>query len=566
VSTRSEWRFTKTEAVAQQAMVTADHPLAVEAGLEILRAGGNAVDAAVAIGFALGVVAPFMSGVGGIAGMILYDARSRRVVAIDGSTTAPGAAREDMFELLPTPEPAGMYGWPATRDNAQNLGYLSLGVPGTVACLCRAHERYGRLDRARVMAPAIRLADEGLEVDWYVALAVACWADRLLPHEGSRAVFFHPDGRPRRAAIGTDPADRLTQRDLAQTLRAIAKDGADAFYRGALAAAIVSDVSRHGGVLTLEDFAMYRARELEPLRGRYRDVELATLPGAAGGITLIEALNILENFSLAGLEPGGPELIHLVAESSRRAFADRFAYLADPESVDVPLDALASKPYAAEVSRAIGLARADPDAAPGPAGKEAELAPSAVPEDEHTTHVCVIDAERNVVSLTSTLGQGFGSGVVPRETGVVLADVMTWFDPRPGRVNSIAPRKRVLWAGAPTILFREGVPFLAVGAPGGRKLITAVLQSIVNVVDFGMGPQEAVNALRVHAEGRPTIVDSRASPELREALSARGHVLETREESFSSSFFGIPSAILVDESGSLHGGVNRLKYALAAGL
>lgn len=556
MSLRSEWRIAKREAVARRGMVATDHPLATEAGVAMLRAGGNAVDAAVAAAFVMGVVEPFSSGVGGVAAAVIARADGRDAIVVDGGSVAPAAARPDMYELLPQGE-AGMYSWPATRGNEHNFGYRSIGVPGAVACLCHALERYGRLDRRRVMAPAIRLAEEGFAVDWYTALAIAGYADRLWPHPEAKRTFFKRDGLPLRPALGLEPADRLVQPDLARTLRLVAEHGADDFYRGEIADAIARDSASHGGLLSGEDLTTYRVRELSPLRATYRGHELLTLPDTGGGVTVVEALNIVEGYELAALGRGRAQWLHLLAEASRRAFLDRLTYLGDPALAAAPFDRLASKEHAAALRARIDPRRADPDAAP------LELAAST--PAEHTTHICAVDTERTMVSLTATLGQAFGSGVMPRGTGVVLSDVMTWFDPRPGRASSIAPGKRILWAVAPTLVFREGRAFLAVGAPGARRLITAILQSVVNVVDHGMGPQDAVNEPRVHCEGRETLLDARVPERIRRALAAMGHRVVVREETFASSYFGRPNAILVGDDGRLRGGVNRLKPSLAAG-
>lgn len=553
MSKRSEWRIAKREAVAANGMVATDHPLATEAGLAMLRAGGNAVDAAVAAAFVMGVVEPFTSGAGGVAVALIARANGDAVV-VDGSTTAPAAARGAMYELLPESGSAGMYGWPATRGNEHNLGWRSIGVPGTVACLCHALERHGRLDRARVMAPAIRLAEGGFEVDWYIALALAGYADRLWPNPEAKRIFYKQGGLTPRPPLGLEAPDRLAQPDLARTLRLIMEQGADVFYRGEIAHATAADSAANGGLVTLEDLESYRVRELAPLRATYRGLDVLALPDVGGGVTVVEALNLLEGFGVP--TRGSAEALHLVAEASRRAFLDRLAFLADPASSAGPFARFASKEHAAAVRARIDPRRADPEATP--------FLEAVASGADHTTHISVVDRERTMVALTTTLGQGFGAGVVPRGTGVLLADVMTWFDPRPGRANSIAPGKRILWAVAPTLVFRDGAPYLAVGAPGGRKLITAVLQSILSVVDHGLGPQDAVNEPRVHCEGPETLVDARIPARTRRALAAMGHRIAVREETFGSSYFGRPNAVLVDRD-RLRGGVNRMKPSLAAG-
>lgn len=549
-STSSVWNVSKSEATARGGMVVADQARAAQAGLEILNEGGNAVDAAVATAFVMGVVEPFTSGLGGVACLVLRTADGAAAV-VDGSTTAPDAAREDMFELLDTGERLGMYGWPATRDNANNVGYRSLGVPGMVACLLLALERYGTLSRERVMAPAIRLASEGFEIDWYMGLAIGTYAERLWPFPETTRVFFRPSRAPLRVATGFEPGDRLVQPDLARSLQAIAQGGRDAFYEGPLAAAICEDVQRSGGSLTREEFASYEARELEPLRTSYRGHEILTVPGPSGAVTAVEILNLIEASDLPA--PDSTAERHMVLEASRRAFADRFAHLADVAGA--PFERLASKEHARERARSIDRSRATPDLA-------GDAPP---PSADCTTHLCVVDRHGAMVSLTSTLGQGFGSAVVPQGTGIVMADVMTWFDPRPGTINSVAPGKRILWAPSPMLLLDDGRPFLAVGAPGGRRIMSAVPQVVVNIVDHGLGPQDAVARARVHAEGRPSILDSRIPGSVQKELEEMGHEIEVREETFFSSHFARPSAIRIDRDGTLRGGANPLKPALAAG-
>jgi gamma-glutamyltranspeptidase/glutathione hydrolase len=551
---RSEWRIEKTEATGRDGMVVADDPRAADAGAEILRAGGNAVDAAVAAALVMGVVEPLTSGIGGVAAMVVCGS-DRSSVVFDGGGTAPRNARADMFALLETGT-AGMYAWPATKDNEHNEGPRSVGVPGAVACYGLALERRGRLGPARVFAPAIAHAERAEPVTWAFQQQLGNYAERLWKNEEATRIFFRPSRAPLRTEIGLEPGDTIAQPDLARTLRRIAAGGADEFYRGETARVIVDDVRRLGGLLTSEDLGSYRARELEPLASPYRDVELVTLPGASGATTVIEALNILEGFS--GLEAyphdAGP-VLHLLAESSRLAFLDRFAHLAADDADAIAR--LTSKRIAAEHRGRgdIELTRAHVGAEPAP-----------LPAHADTTHVSVVDREGTAVALTATLGQAYGSGVVPRGTGVLLADVMTWFDPRPGRANSIAPGKPILWAIAPIVVRRARRPWFVVGAPGGRRLISAVFQAIVNAVDFRLGPQAAVNSVRVHCEGRTTILDSRASREARESLAAYGHDLRIAEENFVSAHLGRANAIGVDGDGTLRGGVHRLKETTAVGL
>ena len=509
---RSQWHHSKTEPAADGGMVTAEHHQAAEAGVEMLREGGNAVDAAVAAAFVMGVVEPFTSGIGGIAGLVLRRADGS-VASVEGGTRAPLGARPDMFELAGDGARAGMYLWPAVKDGANIDGATSVTVPGQAAALCLTLERYGSLPRARVMEPAIRLARGGFEIDWYVALSFAMYAERLWKAGEAKRIFFRPSGAPLRPPIGTEPSDRVVQTDLAHTLERIARDGPDVLYRGEIAVAIVSDVRANGGVLAAEDLAKYEARVGTPLQTMYRGHRVSTLDGLSGGPTVARALTVLDAFPVGKKERGGVDHLHLIAEALRASFLHRFSQLAD-----------------------------------------------------HTTHLNAIDKDRTMVSLTQTLGQGFGSGFVPKGTGIVLVDGMTWFDPVPGHPNSIAPGKRVLWAGSPTLITRDDRPLLAVGAPGGRKIMSAVTQAIVNVIDFGDGPQDAVNRPRVHDEGEGLLVDSRIPQEVRDGLAALGHQVEVKEETLMSAWFARPNAILVDpKTGKLRGGVDQNKPAVAIG-
>jgi gamma-glutamyltranspeptidase/glutathione hydrolase len=509
---RGEWLHSKTEPVSRNGMVTAEHHLAAEAGVEVMREGGNAVDAAVAAAFVMGVVEPFTSGLGGIAGLVVRFPDGR-TTSVQGGTRAPKAARPDMFELQGGGARAGMYAWPAVKENANIEGPLSVGVPGQPAALLCAHERYGRLPRERVMAPAIGLARDGFEVDWYVSLSLAMYHERLSKSGDAKHIFFRPSGAPLRPPIGTEPSDKLVQSDLARALEAIARDGPRVLYEGELGREITRGVRESGGILADDDLRRYSAQEEPPLETMYRGHRVATLPGLSGGPTVAQTLVILDSFSVAENEQGSVEHLHLVAEALRAAFTQRFSSLAD-----------------------------------------------------HTTHLNAVDKDRLMVSLTQTLGQGFGSGFVAKGTGVVLLDTMTWFDPVPGHPNSIGPGKRVLWAGAPTVLTRDGAPLLAVGAPGGRKIMSAVAQSIVSVVDFGDGPQDAVNRPRVHDEGEGLLVDSRIPEGVRAQLRAMGHDVDVKEESLMSAWFARPQAILVDPlTGDLRGGVDALKPAVAVG-
>lgn len=555
--TRSEWLIAKTEAQAPQAMVTTDQPAATEAALQVLREGGNAVDAAVTAAFAMGVAEPALSGIGGVAAMVIRFPDGRETV-IDGSGLAPRAATADMFRLADGGDVKGMYGWPAAVGDANNVGYRSVGAPGMVAAMARALERYGTIGLARAVAPAVALASDGLPMDIHHTLTFASYAERLWEYPESKRTFFKKDGLPLHPPTALEGGgDRLVQADLARSLELIGREGPDAFYRGPLARAIVEDVQRGGGILTLEDLSGYEAREVAPLVTEHRGHRVATNPQCGGGITLIEILNILDGLDLAALDRRSAAYLHLIGEASRRAFLDRFAYLGDPAAVDAPFATLASMEHADHVRAQIDPRRATPERGPNIAGR-------AIADVPHTTHMCVIDRSRMCVSLTSTLGGAFGSSAVIRGTGILLANVMTWFDPRPGRPNSIAGGKRILWAPSPAVVSRSGQARLAVGASGGRRLITAVAQAILNVIAHGDGPQDAVNGLRVHYEGGPMLVDARVAPAVRDELGRMGHTVVPTEENIASAAFGRLNAIAIAADG-LSGGVGRMRPSLAAG-
>ncbi|MBM4434270.1 MAG: gamma-glutamyltransferase family protein [Chloroflexi bacterium] len=555
--TRSEWLIAKTEATAARAMATTDQPAATDAAVRVMREGGNAVDAAVTAAFAMGVAEPALSGIGGVAVVVIRTPDGRETV-IDGSGLAPAAARADMFRIAAGSDVKGMYGWPAAIGDENNVGYRSVGAPGMVAAMALALERYGTIGLERAVRPAVALASEGLPVDIFQTLTFASYADRLWEFPESKRTFFKKDGLPLHPPTALEGGgDRLVQADLARSLELIGREGPDAFYRGPLARAIVEDVRRGGGILALEDLAAYEAREVPALVTEHRGHRVATNAGCGGGITVAEMLNILDGYPLEGMDRSSAEYVHLVGEACRRSFIDRIAYLGDPDQVDAPFDVLASMEHAAHVRSEIDPARATPERGPRVRGRATRDVP-------HTTHMCAVDASGMCVSLTSTLGGAFGSAAVIRGTGILLANVMTWFDPRPGRPNSIAGRKRILWAPSPAIVSRAGEPVLAIGASGGRRLISAVAQGILNVVRHGDGPQDAVNGLRVHYEGGPMLVDTRVPERERERLGAMGHSVVPTEESIASAAFGRSNGILI-EKGRLRGGVGRVRPSVAAG-
>jgi gamma-glutamyltranspeptidase/glutathione hydrolase len=575
MSKRSVIGVTKSEVVSAKGAVSAMHPLAAEAGVEILRQGGNAYDAAVAIGFAIGVVEPFNSGIGAIAVWVGYDAKTGRNHIIDSTGQLPSKLSHEHFTLVDASQRSGVYQWRATEGDANNTGYLAPAIPGTPAALCAAHERFGKLPLDQVMAPAIRLAEEGFELDWYVSHVFAMQSARLRKFPESLRTYFRPDGNLLVAGSYMEAPDKLIQKDLGRTLRLIAEKGADGFYKGETAQKIAADVQANGGVITVEDFAAYEPRFYDDVRLHdYHGYQILQSPYNNGGPTVIEALNILENDYIADYGFGTAASTHLVIEAQRRAFRDRFRYLGDPEIAPVPTEGITSKEFAAARRADIDDRRATPNveaADPWPYQQE-QLAGAgggrvSINGDGLTTHFNVIDGEHNMVSCTSTLGAHFGSAVVAKDTGVLLNNGVMWFDPEPGSIVTIGGGKRIMTAGTPTLVLKDGAPFLAIGAPGGRRVISAIFQCLLNVMDHGMRPQEAIASPRVHAENATVEIDSRFSDAAMEGLRRRGHNLLIREETAAQSVLARPNGIMIDqETGLFYGGATPFGPATAMGV
>jgi gamma-glutamyltranspeptidase/glutathione hydrolase len=485
---------------ASRGMVVTNHPLASAAGAEMLAGGGNAVDAAVASLFALTVVEPMMVGVFGAGHAQVFMAGGVHTV-IDGFATAPAAARPDMFQPLSDTWPDYMEA--ESRENS--VGLRSVGVPGTLTAWCEMLRRFGTLELSTVMAPAIRHAEGGFRVTGYLSECIAESAADLARFPDSARVFL-----PR----GATPAkgDRLVQPDYAATLRTIAADGAASLHGGAIGRQVVEHMQRAGGLITLDDLARYRTVEREPVRGSYRG---ATVVGAApptgGGIHLIQMLNILEGHDVRALGYGTADGIHLLAESMKIAFADRAAATGDPAFLDVPVDRLVSKEYAAARRPGIDMAKA------------AAYTAGVGPDAPHTTHVTVADGDGNVVAATQTINSLFGSKAMAPGTGMLLNNTMALFDPHPGHALSVAPGKRMTSSMAPTIVLRDGRPLVALGLPGGVRIFASVLQALVNLLDHGMSLQEAVEAPRVWTQGQELEVESAIPDAVRAGLAARGH-------------------------------------------
>jgi gamma-glutamyltranspeptidase/glutathione hydrolase len=493
-------RTDKRPVNAARGMVVTNHPLASAAGAEMLAAGGNAVDAAVAALFALSVVEPMMVGIFGAGHAQVVTAGGLHTV-IDSYTVAPAAARADMYRPVSDRWPDYM----EAEGRENSVGLCAAGVPGTLAGWCEMLQRFGTLDLPRVMEPAIRHAARGFRVTGYLAECLAETAADLARFEASARVFL-PGGAPLRRG------DLLVQGDYAGTLRTIAAEGAGALYGGALGRRAAEYMARAGGLITLDDLTRYRTVERAPVHGTYRGFAIAGCPPpTGGGIHLIQMLNILEGYDVKGLGFGTVDGIHLLAEALKIAFADRNAATGDPVFVDVPVAQLIAKDYAAARRAAIDMGKARAQEAGVAAGSP------------HTTHVTVADGDGTVVAATQTINSLFGSRAMVPGTGMLLNNTMALFDPHPGHALSVAPGKRMTSSMAPTLVLRDGRPFLALGLPGGVRIFASVLQAIVNVIDHGMTLQEAVEAPRVWTQGQELEVEQEVSEAVRQGLRARGH-------------------------------------------
>ncbi|HEY0223271.1 MAG TPA: gamma-glutamyltransferase [Pseudolabrys sp.] len=547
-----------TPILAYHGMVVAQESRAARIGVEILDQGGNAVDAAVAVGFALAVTYPRAGNIGGGGFMVIHLAKNRDLenkdIAIDYRETAPAAATPTMFlDANGEPDPA------KSRDSA-----LSIGVPGTVAGLALAHEKYGsgKISLADLMQPAIDLARKGFPIEDDLADSLPRARDRLMRWPSTSGILLKNGGQPLEAG------DRLIQFDLANTLQSIAQEGPRAFYQGRTATQIANAVQRAGGIMTKDDFANYRAIERPVVRGSYRGYDIVSMPPpSSGGVHLIEMLNILEGYDLAKMPR--EQALHDEIEAMKRAYADRAVFMGDPDAVKMPIAGLTSKKYAAALRAAIGD-KATP-AAEIRSGRPADF------EGQNTTHFSVIDRDGNAVSNTYTLNFSYGLGLIADGTGVLLNNELDDFTAKSGASNAYGlvgfaanlpgPGKRPLSSMTPTIVLKDGKPFLVTGSPGGSRIITTVLQVISNVIDFHMGVADAVGAPRLHQQWQPedVYVEPGFDPAVLAALATRGHkITPTRPGTSANSIQVVPKTQFAP-LGYVGAADPRTRGALAAG-
>ena len=526
----------------KQGVVSAGRAEAAEIGRNILAGGGNAIDAAVAVAFAMGVCEPNASGVGGGGFMLLRDGKTGKCVFLDFRENAPANATPDMY----TPKAPG-----SNEDvNMGNVyGGKAVGVPGDVAGLLYALEHYGTMTPAQVISPAARLAREGFVVTPMLHFDMKDHAQQLKTYGDGWKIYLQ-DGEPY-------PVDSIVRNpDLADTLDKIAAGGKDAFYKGEIADKIIAQVEKDGGVLTHADLENFTVRVLEPVRGTYRGYELiSSPPPSSGGTHVVQILNVLENFDLSAMEVNSFEHLHLLSEVFKVCYADRAAYMGDPNFVEVPLKGLLSKEYAKELAQRIDLKQAQKPAAGDPWKHESMS----------TTHFSIADAQGNLVAVTRTINHFFGSCVVPEGTGFLLNDEMEGFSIDPASKNAVAGGKVPLSCMSPTFILKDGKPVAVLGSPGGIRIISSVVQVISNLIDHGMTLEEAIATPRIGDDQTDLIIyESRIAPETIAALQAMGHPVRAYED--WHRIMGSVNCCLMQEDGTILGAADPRRDGLAMGL
>lgn len=528
------------------AIVVSDNILATRAGMEILEQGGNAMDAAVATAFALAVLDPASSGLGGGGFMVIYQGKEKKAHALDFREKAPAATKKDLY----------------IRDGKvisrlSRVGPLSVAVPGEVAGLLEALRRFGSLPLNTVLAPSIRYATAGFSNSPQIRYAVQKHISTIRQRGNFSRIFLKADGKP--YLVG----ETIHQPELGESLKAIAREGAKVFYEGWIGQAIVDRLKKEGGVLTLKDLKDYKPVWREPLLGSYRKRLVITMPPpSSGGVALMYMLNVLEGYDLGQFRHNSATYLHILTENMKHAYADRARYLGDPDFVQIPTTRITSKKYAARTRKNISDKYTHPADFYG-------LAPTS-PERGGTTHFAVLDGAGNAVSSSLTINSRFGSKILVRQTGIILNNEMDDFSIRAGQpniygliggsANSIQPKKRPLSSMTPTIMLDGEKPVLIVGAAGGPRIITATLQTILNVLDFSMPLRKAVRTPRVHHQWKPNrlLVENKIPRTIRESLGRRGHVIKSRRS------LGTVQAILIN-GGKLSGEADPRKARDPAG-
>lgn len=536
-------RHVPQDAIAAHGMVAAAHPLAAEAGVRILKEGGNAIDAAIASAFALNAVEPNASGIGGGGFMVVRFAETGEIIILDYRERAPAASTKDMYASEQ-----------AKEEKWTQLGGMASAVPGTLMGLKTALDEYGTMTLEEAMTPAIEYMENGFEITETFSDMIKDNYDKLADWNDPFAIAYFKDGIP------LETGDMLIQQDLANTYREILDKGIEHFYGGELGQKIVDAVQAAGGILTLQDLKDYKLYRHEPVKGNYRGYDIYSMPPpSSGGTHLIQILNIMENFDIADMNYLGPTHISTMAEAMKMAFADRAKFMADPIfATDIPLKGLTSKEYAKFLADQIDISNPKLEIPAGEPG---------IFEHESTSHLSVIDAEGNAVALTQTINFFFGSGVVVPGVGIIMNNEMDDFATNPESPNAPEPGKTPLSSMSPTIMEKDGEVFMVLGSPGATRIFTAMAQIISNVIDFGMGMDEAIEAPRIHAyssagKAMPIFVESRIPVLSVEALRLLGNQVDVREA--HDLYFGGAQSIML-KNGVLFGGGDSRRDGIAVG-
>ncbi|MFJ7509581.1 gamma-glutamyltransferase [Peribacillus simplex] len=540
---------------ATKGIVSVSHPLAAEAGIKILKQGGNAVDAAAAIQLSLNVVEPMMSGIGGGGFIMIYNKKENKIKMIDSREMAPQNVTPELF--------LDEKGKPVPFSKRHTTG-KAVAVPGTLKGMEAALEKYGTLKLSQVMDPAIKQAEKGVKVNWITAQYIDENVKKLENNQAAAKVFV-PNGKP------LDEGDTLVQPDLAKTLKLIKKQGSNVFYKGEIGEALTKEVQKREGTMTTEDLENYVVKEREPIKSKYRGFEVvgAASP-SSGSLTVQQILELMEGFDVQKMGANSPEYLHYLTEAMHLAFADRAAYMADEDFYDVPTKGLLDEDYIKERRKLINPNRSTADVKAGDPWKYEGKEPTSmekVKEEQtpigQTTHFSVMDKWGNMVAYTTTIEQVFGSGIMVPDYGFMLNNEMTDFDATPGGVNQVEPGKRPRSSMSPTFVLKDGNPFMAIGSPGGATIIASVSETIMNVLDHQMLIQDAILAPRIYSAGYPTVRwEPGIEQNTRLELMAKGHVYEEKPQ-----HIGNVQAVIFDyEKGKMYGGADNTREGTVQGV
>ena len=522
--------------VIPHAMVATAHPIASKVGLDILKQGGNAVDAALAIAFALSIAEPNASGIGGGGFILIKMADKKDAVMIDYREIAPEKATPEYY-----------YQNESSFENFTHGGEKSIGVPGLVACAELALQKYGSMTFKQILTPAIKLATEGIIVSDKLNGMIIDNLEKIMNYSATSEIYLAD-------MLPLEFGSKLINKDLAKTFQQIIEHGGGIFYNGEIAKAISTEVTKQGGILSISDLNKYRAKIRKPIIGSYRGYQIISSSPPSGGMFLIELLNIMEGFDVPSLGHNSAQFIHLFAEAMKIIYADKFTNAADPDFYNVPVDYFIDKSYATDKRALINQEKAKFD-------YTSEKVTNKGSND--TSHLSIIDENGNIVALTQSINHWFGSGLVVPGTGILLNDHLSDFNSKPGYPNSIEPHKRPASNTAPTIILKDGKPFMTLGTPGGTRIISAVAQIIMNVIDFNKTMDEAIEAPRVHCLKDILHLESRIGKNIINELETMGHKVKIHAE--YDNYFGGAQGILISPNGKLDGGADSRRDGVAIG-